>query len=147
MYLTLQKVKKNVSVVFYRCMQTIVKKLTLFTAVILQQLYYIIWSGKRDSNSRLQPWQGCALPLNYSRLGNKVVRMKGVEPPRRRRQILSLVRLPIPPHPHFTLYIVGGGWWIRTTESNANRFTVCPLWPLGKSSTLELVIGIEPTTC
>ena len=57
--------------------------------------------------------------------------MKGVEPPRRRRQILSLVRLPIPPHPHFTLYIVGGGWWIRTTESNANRFTVCPLWPLG----------------
>ena len=73
--------------------------------------------------------------------------MKGVEPPRRRRQILSLVRLPIPPHPHFTLYIVGGGWWIRTTESNANRFTVCPLWPLGKSSTLELVIGIEPTTC
>ena len=60
--------------------------------------------------------------------------MKGVEPPRRRRQILSLVRLPIPPHPHFTLYIVGGGWWIRTTESDANRFTVCPLWPLGKSS-------------
>ena len=27
-----------------------------------------IWSGKRDSNSRLQPWQGCALPLNYSRI-------------------------------------------------------------------------------
>ncbi len=108
--------------------------------------YSIIkWSGKRDSNSRLQPWQGCALPLNYSRLGNKVVRMKGVEPPRRRRQILSLVRLPIPPHPRLILYLVGGGWWIRTTESNANRFTVCPLWPLGKSSTLELVIGIEPT--
>ena len=92
------------------------------------------WSGKRDSNSRLQPWQGCALPLNYSRLGNKVVRMKGVEPPRRRRQILSLVRLPIPPHPRLILYLVGGGWWIRTTESDANRFTVCPLWPLGKSS-------------
>ena len=28
----------------------------------------LIWSGKRDSNSRLQPWQGCALPLNYSRI-------------------------------------------------------------------------------
>jgi hypothetical protein len=26
------------------------------------------WSGKRDSNSRPQPWQGCALPLSYSRL-------------------------------------------------------------------------------
>ncbi len=27
-----------------------------------------IWSGKRGSNSRPQPWQGCALPLSYSRL-------------------------------------------------------------------------------
>ena len=26
------------------------------------------WSGKRDSNSRPQPWQGCALPLSYSRI-------------------------------------------------------------------------------
>ncbi len=25
------------------------------------------WSGKRDSNSRLRPWQGRALPLSYSR--------------------------------------------------------------------------------
>ena len=62
--------------------------------------------------------------------------MKGVEPPRRRRQILSLVRLPIPPHPRF--YFVGGGWWIRTTEIVDNRFTVCPLWPLGKSSVLYI---------
>ena len=29
---------------------------------------------------------------------------------------------------------VGGGGWIRTTEANRNRFTVCPLWPLGNSS-------------
>ena len=36
-------------------------------------------------------------------------------------------------HPHI-IYFYGGGWWIRTTESIANRFTVCPLWPLGKSS-------------
>ena len=27
----------------------------------------ILWSGKRGSNSRPQPWQGCALPLSYSR--------------------------------------------------------------------------------
>ena len=32
--------------------------------------------------------------------------MKGVEPPRRRRQILSLVRLPIPPHPRLILYLL-----------------------------------------
>ena len=25
------------------------------------------WSGRRGSNSRPQPWQGCALPLSYSR--------------------------------------------------------------------------------
>ena len=42
-------------------------------------------------------------------------------------------------HPHIfyilvLLIFLGGGWWIRTTESIANRFTVCPLWPLGKSS-------------
>ena len=30
----------------------------------------------------------------------------------------------------------GGGWWIRTTEVSDNRFTVCPLWPLGKSPIL-----------
>ena len=27
----------------------------------------------------------------------------------------------------------GGGWWIRTTEGIASRFTVCPLWPLGNT--------------
>ena len=26
------------------------------------------WSGRRDSNSRPQPWQGCALPLSYARV-------------------------------------------------------------------------------
>ncbi len=34
-------------------------------------LHFIIrnkWSGKRGSNSRPQPWQGCALPLSYSRI-------------------------------------------------------------------------------
>ena len=27
----------------------------------------------------------------------------------------------------------GGRGWIRTTEGEASRFTVCPLWPLGNS--------------
>ena len=31
------------------------------------------------------------------------------------------------------VFCFGGGWWIRTTEGIASRFTVCPLWPLGKS--------------
>ena len=33
-----------------------------------------------------------------------------------------------------TLLRPGGGGWIRTTEAKRNRFTVCPLWPLGNSS-------------
>ena len=28
----------------------------------------------------------------------------------------------------------GGSGWIRTTEAKRNRFTVCPLWPLGNAS-------------
>ena len=37
-----------------------------------------------------------ALTLNIGEL----VRVKGLEPPRQRRQNLNLVRLPVPPHPH-----------------------------------------------
>ena len=36
------------------------------------------------------------------------------------------------PRTKFSVFF-GGGWWIRTTEVSDNRFTVCPLWPLGKS--------------
>ncbi len=31
-------------------------------ALIFRLGLFRIWSGKRDSNSRPQPWQGCALP-------------------------------------------------------------------------------------
>ena len=44
------------------------------------------------------------------------------------RRILSPVRLPVPPRR------LNGWWWIRTTEAICSRFTVCPLWPLGKPS-------------
>ena len=45
-------------------------------------------------------------------------------------------------------FLFGGGSWIRTSEVSDNRFTVCPLWPLGNSpKSMELVIGVEPTTC
>src|SRR3954464_7763878 len=30
-------------------------------------LEQVTWSGRRDSNPRPQPWQGCALPLSYTR--------------------------------------------------------------------------------
>ena len=52
----------------------------------------------------------------------------------------------------------GGSGWIRTTEVVDNRFTVCPLWPLGNAplcncngcrlrEKVELVDGLEPPTC
>ncbi len=58
----------------------------------------------------------------------------------------------------FQQSFLGGGRWIRTTEVSDNRFTVCPLWPLGNSPIckayclnsrliLELVDGLEPPTC
>ena len=31
------------------------------------------------------------------------------------------------------LFKLGGRRWIRTIEAKRNRFTVCPLWPLGNS--------------
>ena len=33
----------------------------------LRRLERVCWSGRRDLNPRLQPWQGCTLPLSYSR--------------------------------------------------------------------------------
>ena len=38
-----------------------------------------IWSGRRDSNPRPQPWQGCALPLSYARAPRR--RLSNPPPP------------------------------------------------------------------
>ena len=40
---------------------------------------------------------------------------------------------------HTDAFFVGGRGWIRTIEGNTNRFTVCPLWPLGNSPTYYFV--------
>ena len=55
-------------------------------------------------------------------------RVKGIEPSQPAWKAGTL------PLSYTRIFYLGGGWWIRTTESIANRFTVCPLWPLGKSS-------------
>ena len=53
----------------------------------------------------------------------------------------------------FKIYLKENGWrWIRTTEANCSRFTVCPLWPLGNPSIfifqwIKPMIGLEPITC
>ena len=58
-----------------------------------------------------------------------------------------------PPRGNMYVIDVCSGWgWIRTTEVTDNRFTVCPLWPLGNPSKKYLykikpMIGLEPITC
>ena len=40
----------------------------------------------------------------------------------------------------------GGSWWIRTTEAESSRFTVCPHWPLGKAPIFSLWPPCLPAT-
>ena len=39
--------------------------------------------------------------------------------------------------------LFGGRRWIRTIEAESNRFTVCPLWPLGNSPILNFNLTIK----
>jgi hypothetical protein len=41
------------------------------TAQVREAHIIKVWSGKRDSNPRLRPWQGRTLPLSYSRSAAK----------------------------------------------------------------------------
>ena len=38
----------------------------------------VFWSGKRELNPRLRPWQGRTLPLSYSRSANKRILYTGM---------------------------------------------------------------------
>ena len=54
------------------CLTTWLRRLKFQTTedTDYDSLWFIIrmkWSGKRDLNPRHQPWQGCTLPLSYSR--------------------------------------------------------------------------------
>ena len=45
-----------------------------------------------------------------------------------RKERISLKKAPTK-----SMLFSGGSGWIRTTEVEDNRFTVCPLWPLGNT--------------
>src|SRR5687768_13297292 len=47
------------------------------------------WSGKRDSNPRLRPWQGRTLPLSYSRSCRATATPKCSTGPSRARKTLE----------------------------------------------------------
>ena len=57
------------------------------------------WSGKRDSDPRPQPWQGCALPTELFPLVQlQEVKRRRLELPRHNCHYpLKVARLPIPP--------------------------------------------------
>jgi hypothetical protein len=49
------------------------------------------WSGKRDSNPRLRPWQGRTLPLSYSRSLAKTQRTTAIFRRSRKRAWLPII--------------------------------------------------------
>ena len=57
-----------------------------------------VWSGKRDSNPRLRPWQGRTLPLSYSRPqpGRRYATRPRIVKPRRAARRLDLARAKSP---------------------------------------------------
>ncbi len=83
-------------------------------------LYSLLWWEVVDSLfcGQATPVATCIQHVAKSRLSNPLLLFSTLRVKQKRAQICTL--------------FFGGRWWIRTTEVVDNRFTVCPLWPLGK---------------
>ena len=57
------------------------------------------------------------------------------------RQIKQKLRYPLDTR------VLGGRGWIRTTEAESSRFTVCPHWPLGNTPIFSCCASVHRTTC
>ena len=55
------------------------------------------WSGRRDSNPRPQPWQGCALPLSYARAPDQGAVSRRLPPRLQAARRRGMVRVRAPP--------------------------------------------------
>ena len=53
---------------------------------------------------------------------------------------------PSPIGNRFGFFLFGGRGWIRTTEDESSRFTVCPHWPLGNTPIFIFYV-LRRTTC
>ena len=95
------------------------------------------WSGRRDLNPRPQPWQGCALPLSYFRIGwwrdpesdwgHGDFQSPALPTELSRRAMAGLKRLELST--------------FGVTGRRSNRLSYNPYWMVGDT-------GIEPvTTC
>ena len=47
---------------------------------------------------------------------------------------------PSPIGNRFGFFLFGGRGWIRTTEAESSRFTVCPHWPLGNTPIFDCFV-------
>ncbi len=56
------------------------------------------------------------------------------------RQIKQKLRYPL------DTGVLGGRGWIRTTEAESSRFTVCPHWPLGNTPIFSCCASVRRTT-
>ena len=82
------------------------------------------WSGRWELNPRQPAWKAGTLPLSYARLD---LQYDDVERGSRRTVMTGLDTHRCRPR----IACCGGQARIRTLEADGNRFTVCPLWPLG----------------
>ena len=57
------------------------------------------------------------------------------------RQVKQKLRYPL------DTGVLGGRGWIRTTEAESSRFTVCPHWPLGNTPIFSCCASVRRTTC
>ena len=120
-------------------------------------MFYIKTCPEPESNQRHEDFQSSALPTELS--GQKKLRGQdlnlrpsGYEPDELpdcstpRQYLINYMHIFIKYTLSFGIYIPNGWRRIRTFEGGANRFTVCPLWPLGNPSKKPM-IGLEPITC
>ena len=60
----------------------------------------------------------CILLSNLVRTDTSLVRMRGLEPPRRWHWFLRPARLPVPPHPHFSVNIDYGSTFVLSMSTD-----------------------------
>ena len=85
------------------------------------------WSGRWELNPRQPAWKAGTLPLSYARIISPLDRL----PLRRTPARITRSRRPPAESSRVEQALLGGQARIRTLEADGNRFTVCPLWPLG----------------
>ena len=95
------------------------------------------------------PWQGfekaercpslASLFPPQAAVGSAAVRIHPCSP--FSRQIKQKLQYPL------DTGVLGGRGWIRTTEAESSRFTVCPHWPLGNTPILSCCASVHRTTC